>query len=217
MMLFAYLQGGVDAGQLLAWFVAVALAITVHEYAHARRALAAGDTTPLAHGRVTLNPLAHYDPVGTTFFLLAGFGWAKPVPVNPGAFRNRRRDSLWVALWGPLSNVLLAAVLGVLLRLEVTGPYTQAVGLLVYANCVLAVFNLIPIAPLDGSHVLEALLPPKQSRNLQIFYAQYGQMVVMGAIIALFVPPFSYFTRMALFLPIQLLFALVTGRPSPWT
>jgi Zn-dependent protease len=210
-MLLAYLEGGADAGQLVAWIVAVTLAITVHEYAHARRALAAGDHTPLESGRVTLNPLAHYDPVGTTFFLLAGFGWAKPVPVNPAAFRNRRWDSLWVALWGPLSNLILAAVLGVVLRLGVTGVYTDAVAFLVLANLALAVFNLIPIGPLDGAHILEAILPSKQRHKLQLFYARYGQIIVMVAIFALFVPPFSHITRLALMLPIRLLFGLLTG------
>ncbi|MFP3905305.1 MAG: site-2 protease family protein, partial [Armatimonadota bacterium] len=108
-MLLSFIEGTVDVGVVVAWIVGATVAITVHEYAHARRALAAGDKTPEANGRVTINPLAHYDPVGTTLFLFAGFGWAKPVPVNPTSFSDRRRDGLMVALWGPLSNILAAA------------------------------------------------------------------------------------------------------------
>ncbi|MFO7946840.1 MAG: site-2 protease family protein [Armatimonadota bacterium] len=212
-MLLSFIEGRADLGMLVAWIVGAALAITVHEYAHARRALAAGDNTPVANGRVTLNPLAHYDPVGTTLFLFAGFGWAKPVPVNPSNFRDRRSDGLMVALWGPLSNIIMAAAFAIPLRLEVTGAYTQAVFWIVFANCVLAIFNLIPIGPLDGAHVLENLLPPKQSMKLQQFYRQHGRTVMIVAIVLLFVPPFSDVTLHLLMMPIYGLVHLLTGSP----
>ncbi len=206
-MLFSYIEGQVGLGELVAWLLGVTLAITVHEFAHARRALAAGDTTALAMGRVTLNPLAHYDPIGTTLFIFAGFGWAKPVPVNPSNFAHPRKDGLWVALWGPLSNALLAAFLAGLLRLGITGPYTGAVAIMAYANCVLAIFNLIPIGPLDGGHILEGLLPPKQAAQYVMFQQQYGRFIVIGAIFVIFARPG------VLMLPINAAFELLSGMP----
>jgi Zn-dependent protease len=206
-MLLSYIEGHVGLGELVAWLLGVTVAITVHEFAHARRALAAGDTTPLAMGRVTLNPLAHYDPIGTTLFVFAGFGWAKPVPVNPSSFAHPRKDGLWVALWGPLSNVLLATFLAGLLRLGITGPYTPAVAIMTYANCVLAIFNLIPIGPLDGAHILEGLLPPEQAQRYAMFQRQYGQFIVIGAIFVLFAAPG------VLMLPINAAFSLLSGAP----
>lgn len=105
-MLRMLLGGEIDWAALLAWLVAVTVAITVHEFAHAKSAEMAGDPTPRAFGRVTLNPAAHYDLIGSTLFLLVGFGWAKPVPINPLAMRNPRRDAMLTALWGPLSNLI---------------------------------------------------------------------------------------------------------------
>jgi len=206
-MLLELIRGSVNAGQFLAWIVGAALAITVHEYAHARRALAAGDATPLANGRVTLNPLAHYDPIGTTLLIVAGFGWAKPVPVDPRNFRSPRKDALWVSLWGPLSNVLLAAFLAIFLRLDALGPYTDAVRFIVLINCVLAVFNLIPIPPLDGSHVLSALLPIDAARRLDYFYARNGRFLMLAALFVLI----SGFGFTVLMIPIYGLYWLLTG------
>jgi len=206
-MLIELLQSRVSAGQFLAWVIGAAVAITVHEYAHARRALAAGDKTALASGRVTLNPLSHYDPIGTTLLIVAGFGWAKPVPVDPRNFRRPRTDALWVALWGPLSNILLAAFLAIFLRLDVLGRYTEAVKFIVLINCVLAVFNLIPIPPLDGSHILSALLPADQARRFDHFYARHGQLVMIAVLFLLF----SGFGWKVLMIPIYGLYWMLTG------
>ncbi len=222
-MLLSYLEGHNDLGQLIAWILGATVAITVHEYAHARRALAAGDPTARDLGRVTLNPLAHYDPIGSTLFLFAGIGWAKPVPVDPRNFRNLRRDELWVSAWGPLSNLCTAVVFAIMLRAiayagamnlpvyAYTAPYTEAIAIMTLANCVLAIFNLIPIAPLDGSHILAALLPPKQALQLEDFYRRNGRYIMIGAIVMLFVPPFSTITQMVLMTPIFGLFTLLTG------
>lgn len=212
-MLLQYIEGNVGPAIALAWIVGATIAITVHEFAHARRSVAAGDQTPEANGRVTINPLAHYDPVGTTLFLVAGFGWAKPVPVNPANFADRRRDGLMVALWGPLSNVLTAAAFAIPLRMHVAGDYTQALVWIVFANCALAVFNLLPIGPLDGAHVLENLLPPQQAAKLKRFYQQHGQWILIAAVVLLFVPPFSTVTLTLLMLPIRGLAAVLTGIP----
>ncbi len=137
------------------------MAATVHEYAHAYAAVQLGDPTPRWLGRLTLNPLAHLDPLGSLLLLLAGFGWAKPVPVNPRHFRNPRQGMLLVALAGPLANVTLLAGLGFLYRMGLVPPEGWVAELwlrMLYVNAVLAVFNLLPIPPLDGSRILGSLL-----------------------------------------------------------
>lgn len=140
---------------------AVLVAVTVHEFAHALVADRLGDPTPRQLGRLTLNPLAHLDVLGTLFFVLFSFGWARPVPVNPRNFAHPRQGMLQVALAGPLANVTVAFVVGFLLKTQdlsgtLWGDLASAV---VWINVVLAVFNLIPIPPLDGSRILESLLP----------------------------------------------------------
>jgi Zn-dependent protease len=184
-MIRIFQSGQADARTILnyiTWLLGVAVAITVHEFAHAWRATKAGDPTPRSQGRLSLNPIAHYDPIGTTLFLLFGFGWAKPVPVNPYLFRHPRRDEIMVSLWGPLANFITAAVLAIPLRLGVAGPYTVALASIVQLQLLLAVFNLIPIYPLDGSHILTALLPLQQARRLEVVYRQYGIFLVMALV-----------------------------------
>lgn len=167
----------IDFGLLLSSITVLLLALSVHEAAHAWMALRLGDTTGRDMGRVTLNPLAHIDPVGTVAFpivmyLLGGwmFGWAKPVPVSPANFRNPRRDHVLVAVAGPASNVLLAAAFLIVLKLLQAGfdvsdspavlvPLFQICTFGVIINAILAAFNMIPIPPLDGSWVLYGLLP----------------------------------------------------------
>ncbi len=169
-------------------FLAVALlaAVTVHEYAHAYVADRLGDPTPRSYGRLTLNPLAHLDLVGSLLILLVGFGWAKPVPVNPANFTHWRRDTLIVAAAGPLANVTLLFVLGVPFKLGVLDPHgagaTLPLSLLLLVtmqiNAMLAVFNLIPVPPLDGSKILMGVLPPAQA----VTYARlqpYGTMILL--------------------------------------
>ena len=174
------MRNGFDPAAAITWILALALGITVHEFAHAWRADRAGDPTPRSQGRLSLNPLDHYDPIGSTMILLVGLGWAKPVPVNPFLFRHPRRDEIMVSLWGPLANIITAAVLAVPLRLGIAGPYTGALVTMMSLNLGLAVFNLIPVFPLDGSHVLSALLPVPQARRLDAIYHQYGIMILIG-------------------------------------
>ncbi len=146
-------------------------ALCFHEYSHALTANRLGDPTAAAMGRLTLNPLRHLDPMGTLLLFFAGFGWARPVPVNPLNLRNPRRDMLWIAAAGPGSNLALALLSGLLLRAVVpmmggtSSLAGAAASMLVYSlqiNLVLAVFNLIPLPPLDGSSVLKGLLPLAQ-------------------------------------------------------
>ncbi|MHB8945730.1 MAG: site-2 protease family protein, partial [Bacillota bacterium] len=151
------------------------IALSFHEYAHARAATALGDDTPRLMGRLTIDPLAHLDPLGTLMMLLGGFGWAKPVQFNPARLRgNMRRSSMLVALAGPAMNLLVAFViytgLAVALRFLPNGVSTELNQIIMYAawlNVTLAVFNLIPIPPLDGSWVLQALVPWQARRSLE--------------------------------------------------
>lgn len=143
---------------------AVLIAMTLHEYAHARVAVALGDYTPQRDGRLTLSPLAHVDPIGLAAFCLAGFGWAKPVQFNPFNFKNYRRGMLLVAFAGPAANILVAVVFAVLdacvekfnIDSEILG---QLLPIVVLYNVAFAVFNLLPIPPLDGSKILASVAP----------------------------------------------------------
>ncbi|MBI5586954.1 MAG: site-2 protease family protein [Deltaproteobacteria bacterium] len=155
----------------------ILLALTVHECAHAWVAYRMGDPTAKMLGRVTLNPVKHLDLVGTLMLFLSGmFGWAKPVPINPRNFRNLSRSMILVSLAGPLSNLFLAAVFAIIHKLFILlgpsllinfpgiyKPLFVMVELSIILNISLAVFNLVPIPPLDGSKVLAAALPPDKA------------------------------------------------------
>ncbi|WP_034387193.1 site-2 protease family protein [Deinococcus sp. YIM 77859] len=158
--------------------VALAFSLTVHEFAHAWTADRLGDPTPRRYGRVTLNPARHLDPFGTLLLLLAGFGFARPVPINPSNLG--RWGTLWVSAAGPISNLLIALLAAVLLRVLPPSEIVFVVLLYVLSiNIVLAVFNLIPIPLLDGSRILGALVP-SLGRSLAQFEAQpFSFLVVM--------------------------------------
>ncbi|MEO8252036.1 MAG: site-2 protease family protein [Chloroflexota bacterium] len=164
--------------------VALVVGITFHEFSHALVADQLGDHRPRALGRVSLNPLHHLDPFGALFFLIAGFGWGKPVPVNAYALRPGRTGLTMVALAGPVANFVVAAVVAVAFRvLLLTGLLdaefpNQVLQLIVYFNVALGLFNLIPIPPLDGYNVVLPLLPPRQAFLVQR-YAQYGYVVLL--------------------------------------
>ena len=147
------------------WIIRIAVllfAVTIHEYAHGRAALALGDPTAKNAGRLTLNPITHIDPIGAICLVFFNFGWAKPVPVNMRYFKDIRRDTILMALAGPVSNLTAAFTAGLILRIYLPqSPLSQV--LLIYMlimNIGLGLFNLLPIPPLDGSHVLENILPP---------------------------------------------------------
>ena len=169
---------------------AILIGLTVHEWAHAYAAYRLGDPTARNLGRMTLNPIAHIDIFGFLCLLIAGFGWAKPVPVNPRNFKNYKRDDIIVSLAGIAMNFLVALVmtfLYVLLvkiwpELAVNEAYQYIMTYIIVINLSLMLFNLIPIYPLDGSHVLECLLVRKAPRFF-MFMRQYGQYILIGLLI----------------------------------
>ncbi|MCK5428850.1 MAG: site-2 protease family protein, partial [Anaerolineales bacterium] len=156
---------------LIAHLFVLLTAFVVHEFAHAWTANYLGDDTPRLNGRLTLNPLSHLDPMGSILLLVAGFGWAKPVPVNPLALQRRSPAALmWVSLAGPMSNLLMAMVAAIPFRLGLLSVYDaqfaiatqdshilptfpQLIYVFIYINLLLMLFNLIPIAPLDGEKI----------------------------------------------------------------
>ncbi|SMB91072.1 site-2 protease family protein [Deinococcus hopiensis] len=157
--------------------VALVLSLTVHEFAHAWTADRLGDPTPRRYGRVTLNPGKHLDPFGVLLLLFAGFGFARPVPINPGNLG--RWGTLWVSAAGPISNLLIAVLAGLLMRMLVSVPYAaEILAVILSVNVVLAVFNLIPIPLLDGSRILGALVP-SLGRSLAQFEAQPFSFVIV--------------------------------------
>ena len=144
------------------------IALTIHEYAHARVAVWLGDDTPKIMGRLTLNPIAHLDPFGLIMLWLVKFGWAKPVPINPNNFENPRKGTILVSLAGPCANIimafLVAIIFAVLSKLQLLSGGLEIVLSLTYLyNMNFAIFNLIPLPPLDGSKVLASLLPGRQA------------------------------------------------------
>ena len=166
-------------------------ALVFHEFSHAWIANKLGDPTARYAGRLTLNPIAHLDPIGGLMILFVGFGWAKPVPVNPRYLKNPREDMMKIAFAGPASNLLLAFIAGSILRFGFfQGSIAMMIILFTQINIMLAVFNMIPVSPLDGSQIFSGLLirtNPELVRNLQI----YGPQILLAAILIGYFTPIS--------------------------
>lgn len=185
------------------FILALLIAISIHEWAHAITATRLGDPTPGDAGRLTVNPIAHLDLMGALLFLTVGFGWAKPVPVNPLYFKHPKRDMCLTAAAGPFSNLILAVIsflallllgqsdgfspwdlVGMPARGEVVHVFLrQLAGASIFVNLGLMAFNLLPIAPLDGSNVLQAFVPLQFSERFEDF-RRVGPFVLLGLFIA---------------------------------
>ncbi len=159
------------------------LSITVHEFSHAFTAMKLGDYSAKYMGRVSLNPLAHLDPLGTMMLLLVGFGWGKPVPFNPYNLKNPKRDAAIISFAGPFSNFMLAIVTALLIKILPPSSIVSVVlGMFVYYNLLLGFFNLIPFHPLDGFKVVYGLLPT----NLAMQWQETERYGVFALLILIF-------------------------------
>lgn len=201
-----------DPVAFLLWIMALIIAITIHEFSHAMIADKLGDPTPRLQGRLTLNPLAHLDPIGTVMLLLIRFGWGKPVQFDPYNLKNPKRDSALISIAGPISNLSLALILSLIIRLNLL-PITGVQILLpfIFMNVVLAIFNLIPIHPLDGFKIVGGLLPNDQAKE---WYSleKYGMLLLL-----LFILPIAGNSLLVIIMEpaIRLVLLLLLGNPLP--
>ncbi len=208
-----------DPPRLITLFITLIIAISLHEFAHAKVADMLGDNTPRMSGRVTLNPLSHLDPIGSLMMLVAGFGWGRPVPVNPYALNQRSPSALmWVSLAGPMTNFLLAIFAAVPLRMGLASSIApqsflpssyEFLSTFIFTNLFLALFNLVPVAPLDGDKIADYFMPPFLGRVLEVI-RPYGPMIL---ILLIFVAPrlgFDFMGRLV-FPPVSTLYNLLLG------
>ena len=200
----------IDISTIILIAIFLLVAFPVHEFAHAFVAYRLGDGTAKLFGRLTLNPVVHFDPIGGLFLVITAllpggllFGWAKPTPVNPSNLRDRRNGEVLVALAGPASNLLMASVAAIVFRLVIAAGVDlppllfEILVNFVLFNIALAVFNMLPIPPLDGSNLLFRFLSPQQTWQWRPILQQYGFLVLIVVIFALSRPLGSLITSVA--------------------
>jgi Zn-dependent protease len=214
---------GLTLPTLIARIFVLLTAFAVHEFAHAWAADRYGDPTPRSMGRLTLNPLAHLDPIGSLMLVVVGFGWAKPVPVNPYALERRSSAAMmWVSLAGPISNLIMALIASIPFQLGLVTEFSAVTNQgtvlptldyllyeFVYINLLLMLFNLIPIAPLDGEKVLYYLAPPSVTRVMDTI-RPYGPMLLLLLVFAGSIAGFNLLWTI-LGPPLQALLGLLVG------
>jgi Zn-dependent protease len=180
---------------------ALLLAVTVHEFMHGKIAHLYGDSTAKDQGRLSLNPLKHLDPLGTLMIIVAGFGWAKPVPVNPNRFQDPRKQMMLVGLAGPLANFTAAFLLARLFYLPMPEVLSTLLGVTIWINVMLGIFNLLPIPPLDGSKIIPYFLPESMQDGWYSF-EKYGFVILLALVFLIpgflgtvLNPPIEYMLR----------------------
>jgi len=194
--------------EFLSFIIALLAALTIHEFSHAWTANFFGDPTAKNHGRLTLNPIAHLDPLGTIFLLLAGFGWGKPVPIDPNNFKNPKLDNITVSLAGPISNLILAIFLGLIYRFfNLPLLLEQFFALMIFFNLVLMIFNLLPIPPLDGSKILSLFM------NEETFYFLQQTGITLLFVILIFSSFFFPVIPNLISKAVSFFFMVITGKP----
>ena len=202
----------------IVWIAAIVIALTVHEFAHALVGSWRGDSTAEDMGRLTLNPLAHIDIFGFMMLIVIGFGWAKPVPFDPRNLRNPLKDGLLIALAGPAANLVLAALAALAFRglfaadlLNFETMLAMFLVLLVFVNLLLFFFNLVPIYPLDGSKVLDVVLPGTRLDFIRRWLMMYGPRVLLALVIISLLTNFNPFGVIQV--PAALLCSTLIGMP----
>ena len=205
--------------------VGLIIGFTIHEFSHALAALGEGDSTARRMGRLTLNPLKHIEPFGFVLLLLVGFGWLHPVPFDPRNLRHGRLGMAWVALAGPLSNFILAFLLGALIRSGIVpddlarGNFTDFLGglvlpLVIFFNLLMGVTSLIPLPPLDGSNVVGGLLP-RVLYEPYLSFQRYGWLLLLGLVVVHLALRFALEINIigsVLLAPLRFLYWLATGQ-----
>jgi Zn-dependent protease len=199
----------IDTSTIILIAIFLLVAFPVHEFAHAYVAYRLGDGTSKLFGRLTLNPVVHFDPIGGLFLVITAlfggliFGWAKPTPVNPANLRDRRNGEVLVALAGPASNLIMASIAAVVFRILIAGGVDlpllvyQVLYYFVVFNIALAVFNMLPIPPLDGANLLWRFLSPQQAWQWRPVLQQYGFIILLLIIITLRGPLSSVISNVA--------------------
>ncbi len=165
--------------------IGLLLAITIHEFSHALAADLLGDPNPRSNGRLTLNPLAHLDPLGSLALLFFGFGWGKPVETVVSNLTHPRRDIAIISFAGPLSNLVLALLLSLFLSFTSSPLLISLFTTIIYVNITLAIFNLLPVYPLDGEKIITGLLPRETAFEFQAFMRRYGTIILLFLILPL--------------------------------